>query len=152
MALTVGAKAPDFTLYDTEKKPRSLSEFVGKKTVIAFYPGAFTGVCTKEMCTLRDQLTTLNATVVGISVDAPIANKAFAAQNHLNFPLLSDFTREVSKKYTGLYENFTVTGYTAAKRAAFVLDAKGIVKYAWISEDPGVEPNYGEIKKALDAI
>jgi glutaredoxin-dependent peroxiredoxin len=86
MAIKVGDKAPAFTLADTEKKPRSLSEFSGKKTVLAFYPGAFTGVCTKEMCTLRDSISsfnTMNAQVVGISVDSPFANKAFATQNNL---------------------------------------------------------------------
>jgi peroxiredoxin len=153
MALKVGAKAPAFTLVDTEKKPRSLSEFLGKKTVLAFYPGAFTGVCTKEMCSFRDSLanlTSLNAQVVGISIDSPFANKAFADQNKLAFPLLSDYTRKVVKQYCGLQKDFAgLKGYTAAKRSVFVLDASGKVKYAWISENPGVEPNYDEIKKAL---
>jgi peroxiredoxin len=153
MPLAVGSQAPDFTLFDTEKKERSLKEFLGKKTVIAFYPGAFTGTCTKEMCTLQDSLTKLKGPVVGISIDSPFANKAFATQNHISFPLLSDLTREVSKKYAGLYESFAgLPGYTAAKRAVFVLDARGIVRYAWISENPGVEPVYAEIQQALDAL
>ena len=102
MAIAVGAKAPDFTLYDTEKKERKLSEFLGKKTILAFYPGAFTGVCTKEMCQFRDSLAnfnTMNAQVVGISVDSPFANKGFADANKLTFPLLSDFTRAVSTQW-----------------------------------------------------
>ncbi len=156
MALKVGDKAPDFTMYDFEKKPRTLREFLGKKTVLAFFPGAFTGVCSKEMCTLRDSLAslnTMNAQVVAASTDSPFANKAFADQNKLNFPVLSDVTKTVSKQYTGLYDAFAgVPGYTAAKRSIFVLDASGIVKYAWISENPGVEPIYDEIKKALNSI
>jgi peroxiredoxin len=150
-----GDKAPIFTLPDTQKKPRSLSEFLGKKTVLAFYPGAFTGVCTKELCTFRDSLAelgTLNGQVVGISVDSPFANRGFAEANKLTFPLLSDFTRAVSKQYAGLVEDFSgLKGYTAAKRSVFVIDAQGIVRYAWISDDPGVEPPYDEVRKALAA-
>ncbi len=153
MALTIGTKAPDFTLVDTDRKPRSLKEFAGKKVVLAFFPGAFTGACTKEMCTLRDALASFNAMsaqVVAISVDSPFANKGFADQNKLTFPVLSDFTKEVSKKYCGLYDDFGgVKGYTAAKRAVFVLDAAGVIKYAWISDVPGNEPPYDEINKAL---
>ena len=153
MSLQKGDKAPDFTLYDTEKKQRSLKEFLGKKTVLAFYPGAFTGVCTKEFCTFRDSLAafgSLNAQVVGISVDSPYANKSFAEQNRLSFPLLSDYSRETIKKYGGLNEDFAgLKGYTAAKRAVFLLDAKGIVHYTWVSDNPGVEPPYDEVKSAL---
>jgi glutaredoxin-dependent peroxiredoxin len=153
MAIKVGDKAPDFTLYDTEKKSRSLKEFIGKKTLLAFYPGAFTGACTKELCTFRDSLASLaslNAQIVAVSVDSPFANKGFADHNRLTFPLLSDFTRVVSKTYCGLYEGFGgLTGYTAAKRSVFVIDSNGTVKYAWISENPGVEPNYDEINKFL---
>src|SRR5512147_547067 len=100
MAVRNGEKAPEFTLVDTDKKPRSLKEFLGKKTVLVFYPGAFTGVCTKEVCAFRDSLATfntLNAQVVGISVDSPFANKAFADHNRLTFPILSDVTKETSK-------------------------------------------------------
>lgn len=155
MALKKGDRAPAFTLYDSEKKSRSLSEFLGRKTVLAFYPGAFTGTCTKEMCAFRDSLSSLgslNAQVVGISVDAPFANKAFAEQNKLTFPLLSDFSREVSRNYGGVYEDFAgLKAYTASKRAVFVLDSGGIVQYAWITENPGVEPPYAEIEKALSS-
>ncbi|HUI66574.1 MAG TPA: peroxiredoxin [Bacteroidota bacterium] len=153
MSLQKGDKAPDFTLYDTERKQRSLREFLGKKTVLAFYPGAFTGVCTKEFCTFRDSLAalgSLNAQVVGISVDSPFANKSFAEQNRLNITLLSDFSRETILKYAGLNEDFAgLKGYTAAKRAVFVLDAKGVVHYIWVSDNPGVEPPYDEVKSAL---
>jgi len=154
--LKVGEKAPDFTLPDTEKKSRTLSEFSGKNLVLAFYPGAFTGVCTKEMCTLRDSLSnfeSMNAQVVGISVDAPSANKGFATQNDLAFPLLSDYTRAVSNQYCGVYNDFGgLTGYTAAKRSVFVLDKTGTVRYAWISENPGAEPDYEDVRKALSTL
>ncbi len=156
MALKVGDKAPEFSLIDTGKKTRTLSEFLGKKTVVAFYPAAFTGVCAKEMCTFRDSLASLNnmnANVVGISVDPPFSNRAFAEQNKLNFPVLSDFTRHVSSQYAGLYMDLGgVAGYTAAKRSVFVLDKSGVVKYAWISDNPSAEPNYDEVKSALAAM
>jgi peroxiredoxin len=156
MALKVGDKAPDFTLHDTEKKPRSLKEFLGRKTVLAFYPGAFTGVCTKEMCTFRDSISRFNemdAQVVGISVDGPFANKAFASQNNLQFPLLSDFNRVALRAYGVLHESFAgVTAYSAAKRSVFVLDKSGTIRYAWVSDNPGVEPNYDEVAKAVSSL
>jgi peroxiredoxin len=156
MAIAVGDKAPVFTLFDAEKKTRTLTEFLGKKTVLAFFPGAFTGVCTKEMCALRDSMTkfnTLNAQVVGISVDGPYANKAFAMQNNLQFPLLSDYGREVVKLYGITHDNFGgLQGYVTAKRAIFVLDKDGVVRYSWISDNPGVEPNYEDISKALESL
>ena len=153
MAIKVGSKAPEFTLFDTNKKLRQLSEFHGKKVVFAFYPGAFTGACTKELCAFRDAMSNfnnLNAQVVGISVDSPFANNAFATQNNLQFPLLSDFTREVCKQYCGVYEDFGgIKGYSASKRAVFIVDANNTVTYAWISENPGVEPDYNAVILAL---
>lgn len=153
MPVTVGQKAPNFTLPDTGKKQTSLSDFAGKKTVLVFYPGAFTGVCEKELCTFRDAMAdfnSLNAQVLGISVDSPFSNKAFAEKNGVTFPLLSDYTRYVSAQYCGLVNNFAgLVGLTAANRAVFVVDAAGTVTYAWISENPGVEPPYDEVKKAV---
>jgi peroxiredoxin len=155
MALKVGDKAPDFTMYDLDKKPRTLKEFLGKKLVLVFYPGAFTGVCTKEVCSFRDSIAafnSMNAQVVAASTDSPFSNKAFADHNKLNFPVLSDITKEVSKQYTGLYDGFAgIPGYLAAKRSVFVLDGTGTVKYAWISENPGAEPNYDEVRKAVSS-
>jgi len=98
------------------------------------------------------KLNELNAHVVGISVDSPFANKAFAAQNKLQFPLLTDHDRTVSKLYAGVYNDFGVPGYAAAKRSVFVLDKSGTVQYAWISDNPGVEPNYEEITSAVSTI
>lgn len=156
MPIKTGDKAPEFTLPDTEKQPRSLKEFAGKAVVLAFYPGAFTGVCTKEWCTLRDSMerfNRLNARVVGISVDSPFANKGFAAANKLEFPLLSDYSRNVSSEYCGLYNDFGgLAGYTAAKRAVFVLDKSGVVRYSWISENPGAEPPYAEIEQSVSSL
>ena len=156
MPLNVGDHAPDFVLFDTDRKPRTLSEFRGKKVVLAFYPAAFTGVCTKEMCTFRDafaELASLDAQVLGISVDSPFTNKAFAAQYELPFPLLSDFTRYVSAIYTGLYNDQGGSpGDTASKRSVFVLDREGVVRYAWISDVSRAEPNYDEIKNVLTSL
>lgn len=156
MALAVGQKAPDFSLVDTERKPRSLAEFKGKKLILAFYPAAFTGVCTKEMCTFRDRLGdlgNLGAAVLGVSVDTPFANKAFADQHQINFPLLSDYTRQVIASYDVQLPNLAgLTGYTAAKRAVFVLDKDGVIRYMWVSDDPTKEPNYEEIKQAIQQI
>jgi glutaredoxin-dependent peroxiredoxin len=153
MSINVGIKAPEFTLFDTEKKSRSLSEFRGKNVVLAFFPGAFTGVCTKELCTFRDAMSNFNnlhAQVVGVSVDSPFANKAFAAQNNLQFPLLSDYSREVIKLYCGVHEDFAgLKGYSAAKRAVYIVDGAGNVKYVWVSENPGVEPDYNAVTQAL---
>jgi peroxiredoxin len=156
MSVEVGQKPPDFQLYDQHKKLRTLKEFQGKKVVLAFFPGAFTSDCTKEMCTFRDSMQTLNglnAQVVGISVNDPFANKAFAEANRLEFPILGDYGREVVKKYNVFHDDFAgLKGYTVAKRSVFVLDDKGMVRYRWVSEDPGKQPDYEEIKKALAKI
>lgn len=156
MPPAVGQKAPDFSLVDAERKSRSLAEFKGKTLILAFYPAAFTGVCTKEMCTFRDNLGhlgQLGAAVVGVSVDTPFANKAFADQHHINFPLLSDYTREVISAYdVQLPDLAGLKGYTAAKRAIFVLDKEGVIRYAWVSDDPTKEPNYEEVKQAVQQL
>ncbi len=151
----IGDVAPDFTLYDSEKKLRRLSEFLsnGRKTILAFFPGAFTGVCTQEMCTFRDMygdLQKLNGTVVGISVDAPFAQKAFAEKNNLTFPLLCDFKREVIERYGVVWKNLSgVEGYVSANRAVFVVDGSGKVVFKWVAENPGKLPDFEAVKKAL---
>jgi peroxiredoxin len=153
MAAEVGQAAPDFTLYDADRKQRKLSEFKGKNVVLAFFPGAFTGVCTKEMCTLRDslaQFNSMNAQVVGISVDPFGSLKAFSDQNKLGFPLLSDFDRQAVKQYDVAFRNLGgVEGYVAASRAIFVLDKGGVIRYKWVGPTPGVEPNYEEVSQAV---
>lgn len=154
--IKVGDKAPDFTLNGTDLKPKKLSNFLTQTVVLAFFPGAFTSVCTREMCTFRDSLARLNnlkAQVVGVSVNDPWANKAFAEKNLLTFPLLCDYNREVIRLYGIELKDFGgLKGYTAAKRSVFVIDKNNIVRYVWISENPGMEPNYDEIEKCLQQI
>lgn len=156
LSVEEGREPPDFSLPDQDRKQRALKDFLGKKIVLAFFPGAFTSVCTKEMCTFRDSiqaLNSLNAQVVGISVNDPFTNKAFAEANKLQFPILSDYTRETVRKYNVFHDNFAgLAGYTAAKRSVFVLDDDGIVRYRWVSDDPGKQPDYDAIKKVLAEI
>lgn len=153
MSVEIGQKPPDFQLLDQARAMRSLSDFSGKKTVLAFFPGAFTGPCTKEMCTFRDSMQAfqnVGAQVVGISVNDPFTNKGFSDVNNLQFPILSDYTRETIKKYNVVQVNFAgLKGYDAAKRSVFILDEKGVVRFRWVSEDPGKEPSYEEINKQL---
>jgi glutaredoxin-dependent peroxiredoxin len=152
----VGEKAPDFTLPDIDMKPRSLHDFKGQKVVLAFFVGAFTGVCTKEMCAFRDsmaRLIDLKAQVIGVSVNDPFSNKGFAEKNRLTFPILSDYNRGVVKLYNLEMPDFAgLKGYVAAKRSIFVLDKQGVIRYSWITEDPTVEPKYDAIEKVLAEI
>lgn len=156
MSVKVGDHAPEFGALDSKLKEKKLSDYKGQKTVLAFFPGAFTSVCTKEMCTFRDSMAAfndLNAKVVGISVDSPFSLAEFAKQNNLSFDLLSDANREISRKYGALHEDFVnVKGLTASKRSVFILDKEGTVKYAWVSDDPGKEPDYEGIKSELSKI
>jgi len=156
LSVEIGQKPPDFQLPDQNRTQRSLKEFLGKKTVLAFFPGAFTSVCTKEMCTFRDSvqaLTSIQGQVVGISVNDPFTNKAFAETNKLQFLILSDYTRETVRKYGVFHNDFAgLKAYTAAKRSVFIVDENGIVRYKWVSEDPGKEPNYEEIRQALSKL
>jgi peroxiredoxin len=156
LSVEIGQKPPDFQLPDQTRTLRSLKEFSGKKTVLAFFPGAFTGVCTKELCTFRDSMQafqSVGAQVVGISVNDPFSNKGFADVNNLQFSILSDYTRETIKKYDVVQVDFAgLKGYNAAKRSVFILDENSAVRYKWISEDPGKEPDYEEIKKQLEAL
>ncbi|MDH7515053.1 MAG: peroxiredoxin [Bacteroidota bacterium] len=151
--LNIGSSAPDFTLVDTKLTPRSLGEFAGRTLVIAFYPGAFTSVCTKEMCAFRDSMARfneMNAQVVGISVDGPFANAEFAAKHLLNFPLLSDYDRSATRAYGVELKDFAgLKGYTAAQRSVFVLDGNGVIRYAWIAENPSLEPDYEAIRRVV---
>ncbi len=154
--IKIGDEAQDFTLPDTNMKPRSLKEFRGKKVVLAFFVGAFTSTCTKEMCEFRDsmaRLIDLDAQVIGVSVNDPFSNKGFAEKNRLPFPILSDYKREVIKTYGLEMSNFAgLDGYTVSKRSIFILDKNGIVRYVWVSDNPAVEPNYQEIQNVLQQI
>jgi peroxiredoxin len=148
--------APDFTLSDTEMKLRSLSEFKRQKVVLAFFVGAFTSTCTKEMCEFRDsmaRLIDLKAQIIGISVNDPFTNKGFAEKNRLPFPILSDYKRDAIRAYGLEMPNFAgLNGYTVAKRSIFILDPEGVIRYVWVSDNPSIEPNYQEIQKALEQI
>lgn len=151
-----GEKAPGFTLPDTERKQRNLQEILKPKgaTLLAFFPGAFTSVCTREMCTLRDSLAqfgNINAQVYAVSVNDPWTNKAFADLNKLNFPILSDYNRDTVKMYNVYHNDFgNLKGYTVAKRSVFILDPNGVVTYKWVTDDPSKEPNYEDLKKAAE--
>ncbi|MBK8014817.1 MAG: peroxiredoxin [Deltaproteobacteria bacterium] len=152
----VGTKAPDFKAFDHKREEVSLTTIAGKNAVLAFFPAAFTGVCEKELCTFRDsmaRLNDMNAVVLGVSVDGPFANAAFAERNNLNFRLLSDYSRTMVKAFDVAHDDFAgMPGYTAAKRSVFVLDAEGVVRYAWVAPEPKVEPNYDEVQAALAAL
>ncbi len=152
----VGQKAPNLELVDTDRKSVKSEEFKGKTTVLAFFPGAFTGVCTKEMCTFRDNLSKFNdlgSNIVGISVDSPFTNKAFKEQNKLNFTILSDYNRTAVRSYGVELNNFAgLNGYTAAQRAVFVLDKEGTVRSKWVAENPGIEPDYNWVSKEAEKL
>lgn len=146
--VTVGDTAPAFTLTATDKSMVSLSDFAGQRVVLAFYPAAFTGVCTAEVCSFQDAMASFNdigASVLGVSVDAPFSNGAFAEANSITFPLLSDVHRTTINDYGLAFENFVIEGYTVANRAVVVVEADGTVGYVWVCDSLGDEPNYEEI-------
>lgn len=151
MSLQVGAKAPDFKLKSTELKEVSLGDFKGKKVVLHFFPLAFTGVCTTQLCTMRDNFgyyEGLNAQVLGVSVDSPFTLGKFKEEQAYQFPLLSDFNKEAAAAYGALYEDFLgMKGI--AKRAAFVIDEEGKIAYAEVLEDAGNLPDFAAINKVV---
>ena len=153
--IAIGSKAPDFNLFNQKRERVSLEGHRGKKVVVAFFPAAFTSVCERELCTFRDSLAAfddIGATVLSISVDAPFANAAFANKNDLNFSVLSDYTRDATRAYGVAIENFAgMPGYTASNRAVFVVNGEGVITYAWVGPNPGVEPDYDEVKRAVAA-
>ena len=151
MAADVGSKAPDFTLMNQDREPVTLSQLKGKPVVLAFFPAAFSGVCQKELCTFRDSMGALNhasAQVFGISVDTFFALKAFQDQQKLNFSLLSDFNKEVIRDY-GVFNEDMIGLKGIAKRAVFVLDAHGVVRYREVLEDARNEPDYQKVYDTL---
>lgn len=156
MALKVGNKAPDFTLFNQDGEPVSLSNYKGKKVVLSFFPAANTGVCTKEMCTFRDDLKEfekLNAQVLGISTDTHYSLKMFQEKNNYNFPLLSDFNKKVIADYDIVLDVFAPGKFdykNVAKRSVFILDENGIIKYIEILAVASNEPDYEAVKKALN--
>jgi glutaredoxin-dependent peroxiredoxin len=144
MSLDVGSAAPDFTLMNQDRQPVTLSAQRGHPVVLAFFPAAFSSVCTKELCTFRDQLSTLNAAqarVFGISVDTFFTLKAFQSDQGLTFPLLSDFNKDVIRLYE-VYNPDMIGLKGIAKRAVFVVDTGGIIRHREVLEDATNEPNY----------
>jgi len=154
MAVQVGDKSPAFTLVSDEKKEVSLSDFQGQNVVLLFFPLAFTSVCTTELCTIRDDFSSyqdLNAQVLAISVDSPFTLEKFKAEQSLNFPLLSDFNKDVSRAYGALYDDFVMGMKGVSKRAAFVVDGSGTVRYAEVLDNAGDLPNFTSVKSALSS-
>jgi peroxiredoxin len=154
MSVDVGSKAPDFTLTSEERQPVTLSQLRGRPVVLAFFPAAFSSVCQKELCTFRDSLSRLNAAkaqVFGISVDTFFTLKAFHDQQQLTFPLLSDFNKQAIRDY-GVFQEDMIGLKGIAKRAVFVVDKDGVVRYREVLEDARNEPNYDKMFDALQAL
>lgn len=154
--LTPGTQAPPFTLFNQDMQPVSLADFAGKTLLLAFFPAAFTGVCKAELCNFQSalqRLNTANASVVAVAADLPFSNKAFAEANGLQFPLLSDYTVDTIRSYEVALPNFAgLSGVTRSQRATFVIDGQGVIQYAHVTENPGLEPNYDEIFDAVEAV
>lgn len=155
MSIKIGQAAPDFKLFNTEKKEISLSDYKGKNLVMLFFPQAFTGTCTTELCKMRDnyeQYKALNAEIVGISVDSLFTLDAFKKAQNYPFDLLSDFNKTVSPAYDSLIEEFVFGMKGVSKRSAFVIDKNGIIQYAEICEKVTDLPNFDAIKATLEKI
>ncbi len=152
MKIETGTKAPEFSLYNSEKNKVSLSDFKDKNVVLLFFPLAFTGTCTKELCEVRDnisQYNSSNAAVIGISVDSVYTLAKYKEEQHLNFQLLSDFNKEVSISYGSLYQSFGYGMQGVSKRSAFVIDKEGMVRYAEVLENATEIPDFEKIQKTL---
>lgn len=152
MAIKVGQQAPDFTLYDSDKQKISLGDYKGKNVLLLFFPQAFTGTCTKELCSTRDNIglyNDANAQVFGISVDSIFTLAKYKEDQKLNFPLLSDFNKTASTEYGSLYDNFVFDMKGVSKRSAFVIDKDGVVRYAEVLETASELPDFAAIQKTL---
>ena len=155
MSLQKGDKAPSFTLYNTEKKQVSLEDFKGKNLIIHFFPAAFTGVCTTQLCTMRDDMgyySRLGAEVVGISVDSLFTLGKYKAEQSYNFDLLSDFNKETAQAFDAYYDVFAFEMKGVARRAAFVIDKEGTVQYAEVLDSAGDLPDFTAIKTTLESL
>jgi peroxiredoxin len=155
MALKVGDKAPDFTLINTETKEVSLSDYKDKNVVLLFFPLAFTGVCTTELCEMRDNIATyddLDAEIIAVSVDSPFTLAKFKEEQKLPFPLLSDFNKTTSEAYGSIYHDFVLGMKGVSKRSAFVIDKKGMIQHAEVLEDAGKIPDFKAAQSALAAL
>lgn len=155
MAVQVGNKAPAFTLFSSDKQSVSLADYEGKNVVLLFFPLAFTGVCTTELCSMRDNIADyqgLNAEILAVSVDSLFTLDKFKAEQSLNFPLLSDFNKETAVAYGALYEEFVLGMKGVAKRSAFVIDKTGVIRYAEILDNAGELPNFEAVKETLSGL
>lgn len=155
MLIQPGHKAPEFSLYDSEKKKVSLSDFAGKNVLILFFPQAFTSVCTQELCGVRDNIgrySNAKAQVLGISVDSVFTLDQFKNSQQFNFPLLSDFNKEVSGAYGALYQDWILDMKGVSKRAAFVIDGEGHIRYAEVLDNAGEVPNFNAIHEVLEQL
>lgn len=154
--IEVGDKAPDFDLLDTNQELHKLSSYKNGMTILAFFPAAGSPVCTVEMCNFRDSLNSLkskNVTVLGISVDSPFANKVFAEHHGLNFPILSDYDRQVIEKYNVVMPSLgKLKDFKVAKRSIFVIDKNSQIVYKWVTDNPLIEPDYNEIRKVTNTL
>lgn len=155
MSAEVGSKAPAFALLDTDGNEYNSNKLAGKKAVIVFFPAAFTGVCAEELCTFRDSLSefsSLDAEVLGVSVDGRFANGAFRDQNNLQFPILSDYTQTAIADYDVVWPDFAgMTGYTAAQRSVFVVGTDGKITWKWLSDVPSDLPPFDQVKSAVES-
>ena len=152
MSIKVGEKAPSFTLRNSATEEVSLSDYKEKNVVVLFFPLAFTGVCTTELCEIRDSIAeynNMNAEVMAISVDSPFTLAKFKEEQGYNFLLLSDFNKEVSRAYGSLYEDFVLDMKGVSKRSAFVIDKEGTIKYVEVLENAADIPNFEAVKDAL---
>jgi len=155
MKIETGQQAPHFTLYDSDKNKQTLSDLKGQNVLLLFYPVAFTGTCTKELCSVRDNISLYNdanAKVLAISVDTVYSLAKYKEEQKLNFPLLSDFNKEVSAAYGALYEIFSYGMKGVSKRAAFIVDQNGTIQYAEVLEKATDLPNFDSIQKILESL
>lgn len=155
MELKIGNKAPNFTLRDTSKNEVSLNDYIDNTVVLLFFPLAFTGTCTVELCQIRDEKTeyeNLNAQILAISVDSLFTLEKFKEAEGYNFPLLSDWNKDASRAYGALYEDFVLGMKGVAKRSAFIIDGKGIIRYAEVLEKATDLPNFDAIKATLESL
>jgi peroxiredoxin len=155
MSLTIGQTAPNFKLFNQDKKEIELAALKGKNVLILFFPFAFTSTCTKELCSVRDNIALYNgldAVVLGISVDSPFTLVKYREEQKLNFDLLSDFNKTASESYGSIYESFAMGLKGVSKRSAFVIDKNGIVQYAEVLENAGEIPNFELINSTLKGL
>lgn len=155
MAIETGQTAPAFTLHASDKNKVSLADYKGKNVLLVFFPQSFTGVCTAELCNLRDNIAVYNnanAQVLGISVDSVFTLAKFKEEQQLNFPLLSDFNKETSTTYDTIYTDWILDMKGVSKRSAFVIDKEGIVRYAEVLESAGDQPDFEAIQQILSSL